>query len=51
MSKHFWTWFKKENGERNDRPLSVEKLKEKFIMLDIGLDFVIENGKIKLIKI
>lgn len=50
ISNYFWEWFKKENGERSDRPMNIDKLANKFILHQIPLQFEINDDKIKIIK-
>ena len=50
ISNYFWEWFKKENGERSDRPMNIDKLANKFMLHQIPLRFEINDDKIKIIK-
>lgn len=50
VSEHFWTWYKKEKGERADRPMGVDKLVYKFTVYQIPLQFELNDNKIKIIK-
>lgn len=50
ISNYFWEWFKKESGERSDRPMNIDKLVEKFILHQIPLQFEINDYKIKIIE-
>lgn len=50
ISNYFWEWFKKENGERSDRPMDIDKLAKKFILHQIPLQFEKNDDKIRIIK-
>lgn len=50
ISNYFWEWFKKENGERSDRPMNIDKLANKFMLHQIPLRFEINDDKVKIIK-
>lgn len=50
ISNYFWTWFKKLNGERADRPMSLNKLEKKFITYNIPLIFVVSGEEVKILK-
>lgn len=50
ISDLFWDEFKKLPGERSDRPLDINKLRERFIGLEIPLDFRLSNEEVQLIR-